>query len=584
MTELEQKIRAEKIRLIYHQGPVLVFGSTFCALIITIFLWRSLPQSGLLIWMGSLAVTCWLRYQVIRAYHKADAATRLDSNWGPYFWCGTLVAGVIWGVWPLMFYDQYNTEFLLLISTIFAGMVAVSAASGGIYLPSFLSFSVPLILPLCIVHLRSDTDSLQLTGGLLMMFLAVNYFLASRGSRQTDALLRAQFQNQDLLDRLADEKATAERAVVAKSRFLAAASHDLRQPLHAMGLFLSALKRRENNPEQLSIINEMSQSADALNGLFNSLLDVSRLDAEIIDFNPDHYRLHELFDRVRATFIQQAEAKGLELVVNASSNVVYTDAILLERVLRNLVANAVKYTDSGRISLVSLSDAAGNPVITLSDTGIGIPLEERDNVFTEYHQLDNPERDRGKGLGLGLSIVRRLCDLMDIPLTMESTVGVGTIFRLTIPAGDPLQVGQGIDPANRPEGALSSDPTILVIDDEKTVLSSMRTTLQDFGCNVLLAESAREALKVMALGDSPPSVVVSDYRLRGDHNGVDAVSVVRESLGRDIPGVIVTADTSPEKLRELVDSGLHVLHKPVRSKELHEVLRSVLENTPNLAA
>lgn len=584
MTELEQKIQAEKIRLIYHQGPILVFGSTFCALIIAGFSWNKLPQSGLLFWMGALLATCWLRYSVIRAYHRADGAARLDARWGPFFWCGTLVAGVIWGVWPMMFYPQYNTEFLLLISTIFAGMVAVSAASGGIYMPSFLSFSVPLILPLCIAHLQSDNDSLRLTGGLLMMFLAVNYFLASRANQQTDALLRAQFHNQDLLDRLAEEKSTAERAVVAKTRFLAAASHDLRQPLHAMGLFLAALKRREPSPAQLSIINEMSQSADALNGLFDSLLDVSRLDAEIIDFNPAHHHLPDLFERVRATFTQQAEAKGLELIVKASSNCVFTDAILLERVLRNLVSNAVQYTESGRISLVSLTDAAGNPVITLSDTGIGIPLEERDDVFAEYYQLHNPERDRNKGLGLGLSIVRRLCDLMDIPLTMESTVGVGTIFRLTIPAGDSSQVVTAAPQAATLEPARVRNCVALLVDDERAVLRSMRTTLTDLGCQVLLAESSRDALKVLALAESPPSVVFSDYRLRGTESGVDVVTLVRESLGVNIPGVIVTADTSPEKLRVLVESGLHVVHKPVSAHELESVLHRVLESDTHLAA
>ncbi len=576
MNELDLKIQAEKIRLIYNQGPVLVFGSTFCAVMITGFLWRSLPLSGLLFWLGVLALTTVLRYLTIRAYQRASNEERLNPEWGRFFWLGTLMAGVVWGAWPLMFYSLYNTEFLLLVSTIFAGMVAVSAASGGIYLPVFLSFSMPLVLPLSFTHLFSSSESLRLTGGLLMMFLAVNYFLASRGNRQNEALLRAQFQNQELMARLTEEKAIAERAVVAKSRFLAAASHDLRQPLHAMGLFLAALRRRESNPENLSIIDDMSQSADALNSLFTSLLDVSRLDAEVIDFNPDHHRLDEMFNRVRATFIQQAQAKGVELVVNVSPGAIYCDAILLERILRNLVSNAVQYTSSGRIELGSERDPSGDFVITLADTGIGIPDDESEEVFSEYYQLNNPERDRGKGLGLGLSIVRRLTELMDLPLSMESTVGKGTTFRLEVPAGDEskLQVDTSQEPLS--EQVMHDGCVVLVVDDERAVLNSMRTTLEGSGCAVMLAESARDALKIIALSDTVPDVVFSDYRLRQGENGVDCVAAVRESIDSEVPAVIITGDTSPERLREILASDLHVLHKPVAPAELQGLLQRLV--------
>jgi signal transduction histidine kinase/CheY-like chemotaxis protein len=584
MNELDQKIQVEKIRLIYGQGAVLVFGSTFCAVMVTGFLWRSLPVSGLLFWLGVLTLTTVLRYMTIRAYQRASEQARQSPDWGRFFWLGTLVAGVIWGVLPLMFYSLYNTELLLLLSTIFAGMVAVSAASGGIYLPVFLSFSMPLIMPLSITHLISSSDSLRLTGGLLMMFLAVNYFMASRGNRQNEALLRAQFRNQELMVRLTEEKTIAERAVVAKSRFLAAASHDLRQPLHAMGLFLAALRRRESNPDQLSIIDEMSQSADALNGLFSSLLDVSRLDAEVIEFKPDHHRLDAMFNRVRATFIQQARSKGVELITDASPSVVHTDAILLERVLRNLVSNAVQYTSSGRIQLGCERDASGDFIITLTDTGMGIPVSAREEIFSEYYQLNNPERDRTKGLGLGLSIVQRLTSLMNMPLRMDSELGKGTTFTLLVPAGDEsaLQVVAPIEPSS--EQSLREDCVVLVVDDERAVLHSMRTTLEDAGCTVLLAESARDALKVIALSNTVPHLVLSDYRLRHGENGVDCVAAVRESIDSEVPAVIITGDTSPDRLRELVASNLHVLHKPVAPVELQGLLERLVPSMHSAVA
>lgn len=563
--DLDDKIRHMQIRLIYDQGPVLVLGATLCAVMVTVFLWQHLPRSSLLFWLGAVALTTLLRIWVIRIYMRVDEHAQQRTHWGPFFWLGTLSAGMIWGAWPLMFYSLYNTEHLLLISTVFAGMVAVSAASGSIYLPSFLSFSVPLVIPLAITHLFSGSEVLQLTGVLLIMFLGVNYFLAARGHRQYRELIRARFENQELLERLGAEKAIAERAVIAKSRFLAAASHDLRQPLHALGLFLSALRRREQNPGQLRIIDDMRQSSEALNGLFNSLLDVSRLDAEIIDFRPRHVPVRDLFDGVRAQFMQQAAEKGIDLSTVHSDCVLYTDVILLERVLRNLVSNAVQYTREGGVEMRCECAPDGGKIITLRDTGIGIPVTERDEVFSEYHQLNNPERDRSKGLGLGLAIVQRLCDLMDLNLSMDSEVGVGTKFRIQVPGGDPAQVHT---PNETPLPSEAHGMRVLVIDDERQVLQSMRHMLEGWGATVMLAESARDALKAIALSSVAPDIVLSDYRLRENNNGVDAVATIRESLELNLPAVIITGDTSPERLKQVTRAGIEVMHKPVDPDEL----------------
>ncbi len=581
MTELDSKIYHEQIRLIYNQGPVLVAGATLCAVIMTLFLWRHLPQSTLLFWLAAVGISTLLRVWVISVFLKADQKTRLQPIWGPFFWLGTLTAGMIWGAWPLIFYQLYSTEYLLLISTIFAGMVAVSAGSGSVYLPSFLSFSVPLILPLAIIHILSGNDSLVLTGLLLIMFLVVNFFLAAKGNRQLRELIRSQFENDQLMERLAAEKQIAERAVIAKSRFLAAASHDLRQPLHAMGLFLSALRQRESTPKKLEIIDDMGKSADALNGLFNSLLDVSRLDAEIIEFDPTHITARAMFDQLRAQFMQQTEEKGIQLYVEPELHIFYSDTILLERVLRNLISNSVQYTSRGSITLRCQDHISGSKVVTLQDTGIGIPVEAADDVFSEYYQLNNPARDRRKGLGLGLAIVRRLCELMDMPLEMESVEGKGTLFRLIVPGGDPAQIPSIIQdqPAMRATGR-----RVMVIDDEVQVLQSTRHMLEGWGCEVMLAESARDALKMIALTDEIPELIMSDYRLGGQHKGVDAIEAIRESVEFDVPAVIITGDNSPARLKEVKATGLQLLHKPVSPEELYRVMHELLPATSDLMA
>ena len=424
----------------------------------------------------------------------------------------------------------------------------------------------------------SGRDSLALIGLLLVMFLGINLILAIRANRQNRELLASKLVNQKLLESLAKEKLIAERAMVAKSRFLAAASHDLRQPLHAMGLFLGALRNRENDPQKMAIIEDMSKSADALNGLFNSLLDVSRLDAEIIEFNPAHVPASRMFDTLRAQFAQQASEKGIEVRIGVCDHALYCDVILLERVLRNLFANAVQYTNTGYISLYCEDQDENHKVVTLEDTGMGIPVEFSEEVFSEYYQLNNPARDRKKGLGLGLSIVSRLCELMDVPLEMESTEGKGTIFRLVVPAGSSSSV---IDQKHADTGIIASGRCVLVIDDEPQVLQSMRHMLKEWGCDVLLADSARDALKILALNNVVPDIIISDYRLADDMNGVDAVAVVRESVNTLVPAIVVTGDTSPERLKEVKETGLLLLHKPVQPNELNEVMHALFKDSDN---
>ncbi len=579
MTEHDRKIYQEQIRLIYNQGPVLVAGATLCAFIITAFLWRQLPQSTLLIWLAAIGVSTVLRVWMIYIYQTAKETTRELSIWGPLFWLGTLTAGLIWGAWPLVFYQLYSTEYLLLISTIFAGMVAVSAASGSIYLPSFLSFSVPLILPLAITHISSGNDSLILTGLLLIMFLAVNFFLSVRGNSQFRELLRSQIKNDELMNRLAEEKRIAERAVIAKSRFLAAASHDLRQPLHAMGLFLSALRQREFDEKKLEIIDDMTNSSEALNGLFNSLLDVSRLDAEIIDFNPSHITAADIFDGLRVQFMHQAAEKNIRLHVKPDAHVFYSDAILLERVLRNLVSNAVQYTQSGSIVLSCVDHEDGSKLVSLKDTGIGIPAESTEDVFSEYYQLNNLSRDRSKGLGLGLAIVQRLCELMDIELNMQSEENVGTEFTLLVPGGDPAQIKPRVKSDKTME---AKDRRILVIDDEVQVLQGMRHMLEGWGCKVMLAESTRDALKIIALSEEQPELIISDFRLH-ESDGMDAVEAIREALDTVLPAIIISGDTSPERLKQVKKTGLLFLHKPVRADELHQHMQALLKPSTRLS-
>lgn len=525
-------------------------------------------------WLAAIGISTSLRLCSIYFYLNATPSVRELPRWGTFYLLGSSITGIVWGAWPLCFYTSFAPEYLLMITAIFAGMVAVSAAAGSTYFPAFLCFSIPMLIPMSIAHILSGDDSMAFFGGNLLMFLVVNVILAIRCNRNYREFILSKLENLKLIDRLAEEKRIAERAMVAKSRFLAAASHDLRQPLHAMGLFLSALRKREKDPKSQRIVEDMTKSADALNSLFNSLLDVSRLDAEIIEFDPVHVPSNSLFDALRAQFEQQAIEKNLDLNISTDSQVLYCDVVLLERVLRNLLSNAVQYTNSGSISLFCTEQSNDVVRIALMDTGLGIAEEFTEDVFSEYYQVNNPERDRSKGLGLGLSIVRRLCELMDVPLNMESTDGEGTIFTLDVPRGRAENILEQAKPVDAE--VLGVNNCVLVIDDEMQVLQSMRHMLEGWGCEVMLAESAQDAIRILALGGCIPDVVISDYRLAGVTTGVDAVTTIRVMLDVPVPAIIVTGDTSPERLKEVKDTGLRLLHKPVHPDELSEVMQTLL--------
>lgn len=365
--------------------------------------------------------------------------------------------------------------------------------------------------------------------------------------------------------------AEAERASRAKSRFLAAASHDLRQPLQAINMFVAALKVSAGDDESGEIIASIQESLRATDELLDALLDVSRLDAGVLQPRLRDVAVADLVDRMETEFASQAARKGIVLRIVTSSTVVRTDPTLLERVLRNLVSNAVRYTESGRI-LVGCRHRGQALRLEVWDTGVGIPADKIDAVFEEFYQLGNPERDRTHGLGLGLAIVDRVSSLLGYRIDVRSTPGRGSMFAIEIPY-DPLLTIPASPPAgDTPEAVALAGMLIVAIDDEPIQLRAMRQLFSRWGCEVVTGGSTAEALTHLVELQRTPDVIVADYRLRGEMNGVQAIKTLRSGLGRTIPGVILTGDTEPARLREAEASGFELLHKPVDTERLFTVL------------
>jgi signal transduction histidine kinase/CheY-like chemotaxis protein len=365
-----------------------------------------------------------------------------------------------------------------------------------------------------------------------------------------------------------------EAANLAKSRFLAAASHDLRQPLHALNLFVAQLRGETDPVEKGRVVTRIDAAVVAMNELFNALLDISKLDAGVLAPSISEFPVDHLLKRIEMTFMAAAREKGLRLRVVSNDAWVRSDFILLERILLNLVSNAVRYTIQGGV-VVGCRRHAGRLRIEVWDSGIGIPKDQRRNIFGEFYQLAATELDRRGGLGLGLAIVDRLCRLLNHPIEVTSQLGRGSRFAISVPLGSPLRSAE-----HPPQAAVdqATGKFVVVIDDDALVLDGMRGVLKSWGCSVVTASSESDALAALTEHERPPDLIISDYRLGDGKTGFELIERLRGTFGASIPAFLISGDTAPERLHEASASGYYLLHKPVLPITLRAVISQLLKD------
>jgi signal transduction histidine kinase/CheY-like chemotaxis protein len=451
---------------------------------------------------------------------------------------------------------------------------------------SLLSPVLPIFLALVAAEIAVAVSKVFLLGdptynalglaGLLYIFILMAQ--AHNSSRAARAAIVLGLENIELLEKLRQESSIAqqarqlaEQANTAKSKFLAAASHDLRQPIHAQGLFLDILSRSGLNPLQQQSLDCAIAAGHASAEMLNTMLDFSRIEAGVVQPQVVSFRLQPLLNKIEREFAQQADAKGLAYRSRETELAADSDPALIELVLRNLVSNAIRYTDSGGL-LVACRQREGHVVLEVWDTGIGIEPAHQREVFREFHQLGNPERDRRKGLGLGLSIVEGLARTLNHPLVLESTPGRGSVFRLTLPLSTGVCVDNSVVPTQSKEQLRHVRE--FVVDDDEAVRIGTLHLLRDWGCVGEAAESIEEALVLAGL--QAPDVVISDYRLRDQRTGLEAIAALRSVLGQGLPALLITGDTAPDRLREALSSNIPLLHKPVSPDQLYRGLEAVL--------
>jgi PAS domain S-box-containing protein len=367
-------------------------------------------------------------------------------------------------------------------------------------------------------------------------------------------------------------KEQADRANQAKSRFLAAASHDLRQPLQSLLLFVNVLQNYVSGDRGTATLAHLQRGLDAMRDLLDSLLDISRLDAGIIEMSIEDFPVQALLDEIGGTFTPVAIAKGVQLEVATCPAAVRSDRTLLGRMVRNLVENAVRYTDSGHIS-IGCREIDGRLMIEVEDTGVGILPDDLGRIWEEFQQVGNLERNRTQGLGLGLAIVQRLSQLLDHPVSVRSHPGAGSVFGIEIPLGSPGAPGPqpALSPAGNDEGRL-----VVLVDDDELVLEALQEILKTWGFAVLSASSMDDALSRLRNTSRRPDIILTDYQLgRGDF-GTDVVIAIREMFDADIKGAILTGETRLDRVRDATQHGLEIIHKPVTPQQLDAVLRKLL--------
>jgi signal transduction histidine kinase len=364
-----------------------------------------------------------------------------------------------------------------------------------------------------------------------------------------------------------------EAANLAKSRFLAAASHDLRQPLHALNLFVTQLRRETDQAEQARLVERIDASVAAMNELFSSLLDISKLDAGVVTPSVSDFPVDDLLKRIEMTFAAAAREKGLRLRVISNRAFIRSDFILLERILLNLVSNAIRYTVGGGV-MVGCRRRGDTLRIEVWDSGIGIPEDQRSSIFREFYQLPAAERDRSGGLGLGLAIVDRLCRLLGHPIELISQLGRGSRFVVVVATAPRRRL---IEQPLETVTDQTMGKLVLVIDDDALVLDSMRGALKSWGCNVVTASSGAAALACLAELERTPDLIISDYRLADGDNGIRAIERLRKALRAPVPAFLISGDTAPERLREARASGYYLLHKPVLPITLRATISQLLK-------
>ncbi|MDN6857383.1 hybrid sensor histidine kinase/response regulator [Pseudomonas sp. CAN2814] len=569
--------------LLLRQSYAVLFANLVIPLPVLYILRDALSPVAIVCWLAALYLLTLGRIVLARAYFRQAPARTQE---GRRLWTTTLLSwasSLLWGWLGWAGFAHGDPQLFAFTCIVLTGLVCGAVPSLSAFPPAYIGSLTAMLLPVLVLCL-SVADEQHTTYSFFILCLAgVNLYYSRVTYRSLCETIRLRQENSELVEDLREQRDRARAADQAKSRFLAAASHDLRQPIHALGLFVGALASlAERGPVDARQASEIAARLRGMLGnlgdLLNGLLDISRLDAGVVPVAREPVSLDKLFADLRAEFAGTAAERCLDWRVHGSHAWIDSDPLLLRRILDNLLSNAFRYTLGGGI-LLGCRRRGDELEIQVCDTGIGIDPGLQEVVFEEFVQLHNAERDRKQGLGLGLAIVRHAARLLDHRLILRSQPGRGSVFALRVPLAEappqPAPLPELANPQGRGLG-------IMVVDDEPDVLHALSNLLEVWGHRVYCGSSAllacRRHIEASHAGRAPVDLILSDYRLGDGQTGEDAVRRIRSYLAQgrsgEVPALIITGDTSPLRLREALASGSQLLHKPLDTEQLRAAIEA----------
>jgi len=581
---LLRRARAEQIATLYTQWSRTTMSMVLGGVILMAVMWRAASHAALGIWFAAILANQAWRLVLARRYRLAAPAPVERERWG-YAWAlGSTFAGSLWGVAGVLWFIPGDPGHQALLIVCLFGVILGGLNLTTVFKPAFYGFVLPALLP-PIVRVALEGDEVHVF--IASVLLVVLAFTLRFGHGLNDLLtesLAMRYENIDLIDELQAQSSAAEKARSeaeaanrSKTQFLAAASHDLRQPLHAMGLFAATLTEKVHDADVRNLVGSINASVEALEKLFSALLDISKLDSGAVVPNRVAFPLAPLLARIEHEYTPLAAVRGLRFDVVSTRLWTDSDPVLLERILANLAANAIRYTLRGGV-VIGTRRRGDRIRLEVWDSGVGIAEADRERIFEEFYQVGNFERHSSKGMGLGLAITRRLTRLLDHSISVASRPCRGSCFAIELPRAAPeLAASPAATSATQPARiSVLRGAQIAVIDDELAVVEGMCALYSAWGADVVAATNRDALLAALGEVERCPDLIVADYRLAQGELGTEVIARLREEMGLPIPALLISGHSGVAVLSTMHALRCEVLVKPVLPAELRAASERLL--------
>lgn len=586
---LASQVVAAQARLLHDQVPQSLTGGIGVALVSSVLIYAQVPFLWLALWWLLYLLTFAFRlFSYLRIKPFLNTEDKAVA-WAKFSRLPLFISGLYWGL--SAGFAVYSGDLLVaaITITLVAGLSSGAAGALSAIHACYLAYAIPMTLPPLFALLLVGGFEAYALAFLTSLFMLANAVFSRSIYRGMTTMILTRLENESLIRSMATQQEAllakteeaeknaeiAEEANRAKSVFLAAASHDLAQPLHSMRLFLLALKEEKEAPMQRELISKALQCGDSLSDLFMALLDISKLDAGDVVVNEQVFDMAEVIDSLAEEFAVQQTDFGVSFCVSSVSCLVKSDATILRRILRNLLSNAFKYAPRGSVSL-NCKIEEDSLLVEIQDTGIGIAEDQLEAVFKEFYQVGNVERDRSKGLGLGLAIVDRLSALLKLTIEIDSEPDKGTTVALRLPIShNPVVANAAKVPVTESEVTYKHQ-NVVFIDDERETREAMQQVLEQSGFKLYVAENVQVAMQFLHADNIVPDLVISDYRLQAGTTGVEAILQLREEFNINIPALIISGDSQLSSLKDISDNEIGFLHKLSPHQELEQTILDLL--------